>query len=56
MKPIKLGARACVVPSKWSARVQGHSKNTLWRTFRYVDMAWKIWWHGVQFAPSGKRR
>lgn len=52
MKPVKLGARACAVPSKWTARVQGQSKNTFWRTFRYVGMALKILWRGVEFNPS----
>lgn len=55
MKPIKLGARACAVPSKWTARVQGQSKNTFWRTFRYVSMALKIWWRGVEFNASLNR-
>ncbi|MBI3828315.1 MAG: glycosyltransferase family 2 protein [Planctomycetes bacterium] len=53
MKPVKLGARACAVPSKWTARVQGQSKNTFWRTFRYVGMALKILCRGVEFsAPA----
>ncbi|MBE7466507.1 MAG: glycosyltransferase family 2 protein [Planctomycetes bacterium] len=54
MKPIKLGAKVGAVPSKWTARVQGQSKNTFWRTFRYVGMALKIWARGatLESAPA----
>ena len=51
MKPIKLGARACAVPSKWTARTSGESKNTFWRTFRYVDMAFRILCRGAEYTP-----
>jgi dolichol-phosphate mannosyltransferase len=56
LKPVRLGLSAGQVPSKWTARTQGVSKNTFWRNFRYVRMAWVILWRGVRFransAPS----
>ena len=52
MKPIKLGARACAVPSQWTARTSGESKNTFWRTFRYVGMALRILWRGAEYTPQ----
>jgi len=42
LKPIRLGLPVSEVPSKWTARTQGASKNTFWRNFRYVRTAFKI--------------
>lgn len=53
LKPLKLGVAVAEVPSKWTARVQGASKNTFMRNFRYVDMAWTILTRGV---PLQSRR
>jgi dolichol-phosphate mannosyltransferase len=47
LKPLKLGVPVAEVPSQWTARVQGASKNTFMRNFRYVDMALTILTHGV---------
>jgi dolichol-phosphate mannosyltransferase len=47
LKPIRLGARVAEVPSRWTARTQGVSKNTFLRNFRYVAMASKILARGV---------
>ncbi|MCZ7646871.1 MAG: glycosyltransferase family 2 protein [Planctomycetota bacterium] len=52
LKPIRLGARAAAVPSRWTARTQGQSKNTFWRTFRYVGMALKIRFKNVRLVDS----
>ncbi len=52
LKPVRLGVSASQVPSKWTARTQGVSKNTFWRNFRYVHMAGTILWRGVPFTPS----
>lgn len=53
LKPVRLGVSAGQVPSKWTARTQGVSKNTFWRNFRYVRMAASILWHGVPFRDEG---
>lgn len=45
LKPVALGVLVSEVPSTWTARTQGASKNTFWRNFRYVKMALKIWWN-----------
>ena len=37
LKPVRLGVSVAEVPSKWTARTQGVSKNTFWRNFRYVS-------------------
>lgn len=42
LKPVRLGLPVSEVPSKWTARTQGASKNTFWRNFRYVRTALKI--------------
>ncbi|MFB0566528.1 MAG: glycosyltransferase [Candidatus Aminicenantaceae bacterium] len=47
-KPIRLGLKVSEVPTKWEARVQGTSKNTLIGTFRYVSMAINILIKGVK--------
>jgi dolichol-phosphate mannosyltransferase len=48
LKPIRLGARVAEVPSRWTARTQGVSKNTFLRNFRYVAMALRILGRGVR--------
>lgn len=47
LKPIRLGVSVAEVPSKWTARTQGVSKNTFWRNFRYVRIAASILFRGV---------
>lgn len=47
LKIVHLGASVGEVPSVWTARVQGVSKNTFWRNFRYVRMAAAILARGV---------
>jgi dolichol-phosphate mannosyltransferase len=50
LKPIRLGVSVAEVPSRWTARTQGVSKNTFLRNFRYVAMALKILGRGVAVA------
>lgn len=50
LKPIRLGVSVAEVPSKWTLRTQGVSKNTFWRNFRYVRTAASILFRGVRFA------
>jgi glycosyltransferase involved in cell wall biosynthesis len=50
LKPIRLQARVAEVPSRWTARTQGVSKNTFLRNFRYVAMALRILGGGVRGA------
>ena len=47
LKPVRLGVSVAEVPSKWTARTQGVSKNTFWRNFRYVRTAASILFRGV---------
>ncbi len=42
LKPIRLGVRVAEVPSRWTARTQGVSKNTFARNFRYVATAGRV--------------
>lgn len=51
LKPIGLGVSVAEVPSKWTARTQGVSKNTFWRNFRYVRTAVSVLFCGVEFTP-----
>jgi dolichol-phosphate mannosyltransferase len=53
LKPVRLGVSVAEVPSRWTRRCQGASKNTFWRNFRYVAMALKILVRGVPFAGQG---
>ncbi len=53
LKPIRLGVSVGEVPSKWTARTQGVSKNTFWRNFRYVRLAWSILTVGVTLRTQG---
>jgi dolichol-phosphate mannosyltransferase len=50
LKPVRLGVSVAEVPSKWTRRCQGTSKNTFLRNFRYVAMALKILVRGVPLA------
>jgi dolichol-phosphate mannosyltransferase len=56
LKPIRLGVSVAQVPSRWTARAQGASKNTFWRNFRYVAMAVKILVRGVAMTQEGANR
>ncbi|HKI34971.1 MAG TPA: glycosyltransferase 87 family protein [Gemmataceae bacterium] len=47
LKPVRLGVSVAEVPSRWTARTQGASKNTFWRNFRYVRTALTILVRGV---------
>jgi len=47
LKPVRLGVPVAEVPSRWTARVQGVSKNTFLRNFRYVRTALRILLGGV---------
>lgn len=42
LKPIRLGSYVSEVPTKWTTRVNGASKNSFMKNFRYVLMAWNI--------------
>jgi dolichol-phosphate mannosyltransferase len=42
LKPIRLGVSAAEVPTRWTSRVQGASKNNFSSNFRYVRMALSI--------------
>jgi len=54
LKPLRLGARVTEVPSRWTARSQGQSKNAFLRNFRYVGMAWRILVGGrPTMSPAG---
>jgi glycosyltransferase involved in cell wall biosynthesis len=48
LKPIWLGVSVAQVPSRWTARTLGASKNSFWRNFRYVAMALRIKIFGVE--------
>ena len=56
LKPIKLGMKVTEVPSRWTARRQGVSKNNLVRTLRYVSMAVKILLYGGRSRINGLHR
>lgn len=49
LKPMRVGVSVAQVPTHWTARTQGASKNTFWRNFRYVAMALRILLRGVEF-------
>jgi hypothetical protein len=51
LKPVRLGVSVAEVPTRWTARTQGVSKNTFWRNFRYVRTALTILVRGVPFTP-----
>jgi dolichol-phosphate mannosyltransferase len=42
LKPVWLGVSATEVPSRWTKRSQGQTKNTFVRNFRYLAMALRI--------------
>jgi glycosyltransferase involved in cell wall biosynthesis len=51
LKPVRSGVPVAEVPSHWTARTQGASKNTFWRNFRYVRLAGAILFRGVALTP-----
>lgn len=51
LKPLRLGVPVTEVPTRWTARVQGVSKNTFLRNFRYVGMALRILVGGTAYRP-----
>lgn len=52
LKPVRMGVRVTEVPSRWTARTQGQSKNTFVRNFRYVGMALRILVGGVPWPAA----
>ncbi len=50
LKVVRLGVSVSEVPSKWTARTEGVSKNTFWRNFRYLKTALVILFRGVAFS------
>lgn len=52
LKPVRMGAKVAEVPSFWTARRQGVTKNSFMRNFRYVDMALRILFRGVKTQPG----
>jgi glycosyltransferase involved in cell wall biosynthesis len=63
LKPIRLGMRVAEVPSRWTARTQGASKNTFLRNLRYVATALRVLGRGVPAPrvpvlaePAGRTR
>jgi glycosyltransferase involved in cell wall biosynthesis len=56
LKPIRLGLRVVDVPSRWTARVQGTSKNSSLRNFRYVATALKVLFRGVTLREPARGR
>jgi len=55
LKPIVLGIAATEVPSRWTARKLGMTKNRFFRNFRYAWMALRVWLWGAVFDPSRTR-
>jgi glycosyltransferase involved in cell wall biosynthesis len=54
LKPVRLGVSVSEVPSRWTARTQGASKNTFWRNFRYVRTALSILAGGDRWQRLGE--
>lgn len=50
LRPFRAGAKVAEVPTVWTQRRAGVSKNTFWRNFRYVRMALE-----VLRSPAGVR-
>ncbi len=42
IKPIRLGVKIHEIPSKWSARQEGVSQNSLLKTFKYLKIAFRV--------------
>ncbi|HUV05165.1 MAG TPA: glycosyltransferase family 2 protein [Armatimonadota bacterium] len=42
LKPLRLGARIEEVPVKWISRTEGESKNTFFRNFNYLKVAFGV--------------
>lgn len=55
VKPLKLGYHMEQVPTVWIGRVEGESKNTFLRNFRYVKLALKVLFTGRNHLLSGSR-
>ena len=55
LRPIKLGVSVAEVPSRWTARRQGASKNTLLGNMRYLGMALRVLLVRTQFRPVTKQ-
>jgi glycosyltransferase involved in cell wall biosynthesis len=56
LRPIRLGLKVVDVPSKWTARVQGASKNSFLKNFRYVALALKVLVRGVSVREGASER
>jgi dolichol-phosphate mannosyltransferase len=52
LKPIRLGGDVSEVPSRWTARTQGKTKNSFLRNFRYVRMALRILCRGAAIRSA----
>ncbi|HJZ87732.1 MAG TPA: glycosyltransferase family 2 protein [Polyangia bacterium] len=53
LRPLRMGARTSEVPTRWTARVEGQSKNTFMRNFRYVGMALRVLFQRPALQASG---
>ncbi len=42
IKPLRLGAKACEIPTIWKARTEGVSHNPFWRNFLYFGIAFRV--------------
>lgn len=52
LKPVRLGFPVAEVPSKWTARLQGASKNSFFKNFRYVAVALRVLTRGAEMIPD----
>jgi len=46
VKPLRLGATVCEIPTTWKARVEGESHNSFWRNFEYFRPGIKVRFSG----------
>jgi glycosyltransferase involved in cell wall biosynthesis len=42
IKPLRLGASVCEIPTTWKARIEGESHNSFWRNFVYFRPGLKV--------------
>ncbi|MHC4861539.1 MAG: hypothetical protein ACYTDY_15770, partial [Planctomycetota bacterium] len=56
LAPIRAGFKASQVPTVWTRRVEGQTKNTFLRNFRYVRTALRIVREGRCLGPVGGGR
>jgi hypothetical protein len=42
IKPLRLGASVCEIPTTWKARIEGESHNSFWRNFVYFRPGIKV--------------